>query len=319
VGDSANVRSEAIAEFETALGRFASASLERAEAAEAALRRTAVQLEDRRNALRRELSRLQEELDNADEEDDTSHARQQYEEAEEAISSVIRWQRNVEASAAYYLREWTRFQDLATGVTAEARTDLRRVLDNLRAYFALQHNWAGIGRGSVDVDVGDAARSARIRTLASLLISMPPLRRSEWDNLATQSARLEALQDAESGIASLVGRPALPVLPAPLDAGEFGLCDGDSIWVNEDYLEPGFNRQMIKTIVHEGRHAYQYHACNNPAFHGDAAEVEVWRWNFNHYIKWKDNPAKYISQPVEADAFAYENSVLEIFLNERGN
>lgn len=325
--DSAKVRSEAIAAFETALGRFSTAALERVKVAEQALRRTTGQLEERRSVLRRELARLRDEIDNADEEEDRSHAKRQYEETEEALSNVIRWQRNVEASATSYLRESARLQDLSTTRTAEARADLRRALDNLGAYFALQHDASGIKWGSdrdpvngLGADSGDGAKTGQIRVLASLLLSVPALRRGAWDNLATPNDKLEALQEAENGIAGLVGRPALTILPGQLDAGEYGLCDGETIWVNEDYLEPGFNQEMIRTIVHEGRHAYQYYACSNPAAHGDAAEVEAWLSNLRpgHYIKWKENPGRYMSQPVEADAFAYEEAVMETYLSEGG-
>jgi hypothetical protein len=325
VRDSAKVRSEAIAEFETALGRFATASIQQVKAAEMALRRTNCQLEERRSALRRELALLRDEIDNADDEDDTSHARRRCEEAEEALSNVVRWQRTVEASATSYFREAAKLQDLSIGMTAEARAALRRVLENLGAYFALSYDGAAIRRSTDSVladgagpDAGDGRGLKRV--LASLLVSMPALQRGAWNSLATPNARLEALQEAENGIAGLVGRPALPVLPGQLDAGEFGLCDGETIWVNEDYLEPGFNQEMIRTIIHEGRHAYQYYVCNNPATHGDVAEVEAWRSNFRpgHYIKWKENPGRYMSQPVEADAFAFEEAVMEIYLDEGG-
>lgn len=326
MGDSAKVRSEAIAAFETALGRFAATSLGRVKAAETALRRTTGELEERRSALRRELSRLRDEIENADEEDDTSHAQRRYEEAEEALSNVVRWQRNVEATAASYLREAAKLQDLGTAMTAEARAALRRVVENLGAYFALQHDGAGIGRvggalaaDSAGQDTGDDP--GRIRAVASLLVSMPVLRREAWDNAASPNARLEVLQEAENRIAEETGRPALPVLPAELDAGECGVCDGETIWINEEYLGPGSNQEMIRTIVHEGRHAFQYYVCSNPTAYGDVAAAEAWRSNLSpgQYVEWKENAGRYMSQPVEADAFAYEDAVMEIYLNEGGN
>ena len=324
--DSAKVRSEAVAAFETALGRFAAASLERVKAAETALRRTTGQLEERRTALRRDLARLRDEIENADDEDDTSHARRQCEEAEQALANVVRWQRNVEATAASYLREAAKLQDLSTAMTADARAALRRVLENLGAYFALQHDAAGIGRSGSALaadGTGSYTRddSDRIRGVASLLVSLPTLRREGWDSAASPNARLEVLQEAENRIAEETGRPALPVLPAELDAGEYGLCDGETIWINEEYLGPGSNQEMIRTIVHEGRHAYQYYVCSNATAHGDVAAVEAWRSNLSpgQYVEWKENAGRYMSQPVEADAFAFEDAVLEIYLSEGGN
>ncbi len=324
VRDSAKVRSEAIAAFETALGRFAAAALERAKAAETTLRRTTGQLEERRAALRREMSRLRDEIENAEEDDEISHARRQYEDAEEALSNLVRWQRNVEATAASYQREAAKLQDLGTGMTAEARAALRRVLENLGAYFALQKDGAVIGRTGGALAADRAGPEAdgdprRIRAVASVLLSLLALRREAWDNAASPNARLEALQEAENRIADVTGRPALPVLPAALEAQEYGVCDGETIWINDEHLGPGSSREMIRTIVHEGRHAYQYYVCANAAAHGDAAEVEAWRTNLCQYVEWKENPARYASQPVEADAFACEDAVMEVYLNEGGD
>ena len=145
------VQSEAIAELETALGRFAQAALERLTAAETAIRRTAQQLENRRCELRRELSRLQDEIANADEDDDTSHATRRYEEAEEALGNVRRSQRTVDDCVESYKREAARLRELSEGTTVEARAYLRRVLDDLFAYFRLQPDGLGTGTGSIDL------------------------------------------------------------------------------------------------------------------------------------------------------------------------
>ena len=85
---AANVQSTAIADLDTALGRFAQTSLEKMSAAETAIRRAAEQLEDRRSELRREVRQLSDEIANADEDEDTSWTRHRLEEAEEALAKV---------------------------------------------------------------------------------------------------------------------------------------------------------------------------------------------------------------------------------------
>src|SRR4051812_897135 len=113
--DGAKAQSEAIEALELAFGRFASAALARAKEAESALRRTTSHLEERRSALRRELSHLRDEIDNADDDDDTSYVRRQYDETEAALSKVVRWQHAVNEAAVSYLREASKLQDLSTG------------------------------------------------------------------------------------------------------------------------------------------------------------------------------------------------------------
>ena len=128
--------SEAIAEFEASLGRFAEASRERLTVAETTVRRTVEELEDRRNELYRDISRLQDQIANAEDEDDRSYATRQCEEKEDALAKIRRWQHAVEESVASYEREALRVEELTTATTAKTRTYLRHLLDDLSAYFA---------------------------------------------------------------------------------------------------------------------------------------------------------------------------------------
>lgn len=133
-----NVRYEAIAEFEAALGRFAQAALERIKRAETAIRRTADQLEERRSELRNEMSRLENSISKADDEEDTSWEQRRLEEVEGEVSRIRKWQSKIEESVGRYRREAQRFEELSTGTTTEARAYLRSLLRDLSAYFAFQ-------------------------------------------------------------------------------------------------------------------------------------------------------------------------------------
>ena len=151
---AANVQSAAIADLETALGRFAQASLERITLAETAIRRTVEQLESRGSELRLELRQLEDEITNAKEDEDTSWTRHRREEAEVALAKVRHWQRNIDASVERYRRESHRLEELSTDKTVEARAYLRSLREDLAAYFALQkdgsNGFVGIRGDSID-------------------------------------------------------------------------------------------------------------------------------------------------------------------------
>ena len=71
---------------------------------------------------------------------------------------------------------------------------------------------------------------------------------------------------------------------------------------------------VIDTIAHEGRHAYQHYAVEHPGFHPDEHEVEYWRANFETYLQ----PNlygfdAYWMQPVEVDARRYGGVVSALF------
>lgn len=144
---SVKAQSEAIAEFELALGRFAQRSLERAADASVSIARAVKTLEDRRRQLRREMKQLQDEIASAGEEEDTSHAKRRLEEVEDEMGTVRRWQLRVDDQFESYRREAIKLNELSTGITVKTRTYLRQQLRDLSAYFALQmdHNVNELG------------------------------------------------------------------------------------------------------------------------------------------------------------------------------
>ena len=162
--DTVNVRYEAIAEFELALGRFAQASLERIQSAGTAISKAVDQLEEKRDELRGEMARLQSSILNADEDEDTSWQQRRLDEVEGELSKVRKWQRKIEESVQRYKREALRFEELSTGTTAEARAYLRGLLSDLSAYFALQKDGdfgspIGSNAGNVFASIGEVADS----------------------------------------------------------------------------------------------------------------------------------------------------------------
>lgn len=62
-------------------------------------------------------------------------------------------------------------------------------------------------------------------------------------------------------------------------------------------------QQVMETIMHESRHAYQDFAINHPEqVSVDAETIKTWEYNFTHYISPEFDFEAYVNQPVEADA-----------------
>lgn len=76
------------------------------------------------------------------------------------------------------------------------------------------------------------------------------------------------------------------------------------VTINEDYLSRADSYQIMQTMIHEMRHAYQYAAVEDPDSYNVSAEtIEQWKNNFapgNYYSG--DDYSRYVSQPVEYDA-----------------
>jgi hypothetical protein len=134
---------------------------------------------------------------------------------------------------------------------------------------------------------------------------------------ATIAERTELLQDVETRLAEATGRKPLGLrLDHELTAGVAGQTSSEEITVNPD-LD---GEEAMRTIVHESRHAYQRWAVENPDTTLDP-RAEVWAENLapGAYVDPVDTPAviepdgrlvTYEMQPVEADAFAFEERVV---------
>ena len=151
----------------------------------------------------------------------------------------------------------------------------------------------------------DLETDAQIADGVGSLQEMPELTSDGWEALDA-SERLNALQECENRLSEVQGRPGLPVNGIDLPSNQYGYYDGESIFVNTNHIE-GPDQQpvgeMVDTIVHEGRHAYQDYATKNPGFLDNTEVVESWQDNFDNYLDASIvGQEAYEQQPVEADA-----------------
>ncbi|RYX83577.1 hypothetical protein EON83_14355 [bacterium] len=154
--------------------------------------------------------------------------------------------------------------------------------------------------------------ATQIEFAAKNLCSLTELAPEVWSGL-TEHQRIEVLGVVECLMAKLQGRSPVPVTIGSEGINIYGGYDAQkgSIALNEDFIRGASPREIIETIVHTGRHAYQAYAMRNPAFHPNPDEVGRWRINNLYYLHadvWGDEA--YRNQPVEKDAFAYTEAVM---------
>lgn len=80
-----------------------------------------------------------------------------------------------------------------------------------------------------------------------------------------------------------------------------------SVYINIDYLSRPDSYQIMQTMIHEMRHAYQHAAIENPDSYNVSKEtIKQWSENFNiNNYKSTNNGytfEEYVSQPIEYDA-----------------
>jgi hypothetical protein len=144
-GDDRHVlaNSEALAELETAIARFAGQGLEKARRAETEVRRARENLEARRNDLRREIRGINEQITEAHDDTDTSVLERRLERAMEELGLLRKRLHDLEVAADRFTIARVRFDALNGDISQAARSSLRKTLSDLHAYVALKKNVLG--------------------------------------------------------------------------------------------------------------------------------------------------------------------------------
>jgi len=141
------------------------------------------------------------------------------------------------------------------------------------------------------------------------LSQIDEIKQDNWRD-ATEEERLQGLQQTENTMAEIQGRPPVEIVSEHLPRGIYGFFDDNQIHINTEALQSSDIAQAVDTIAHEGRHAYQVYAINNPRFHSNSTEVDSWRENRENYLNAEIYGQElYQNQPVEADAWSYGTAI----------
>lgn len=159
-----------------------------------------------------------------------------------------------------------------------------------------------------------------------------------WRNLSTDQM-LDVLNEMEAEIAKIEHRPSGKVLASDLGETCFGQQLGDTITINTRILEastlnPCIHKEILNTLIHEGRHMYQYYNVNVRMVHESPSEVESWRENLYELGYHSGEPTQiriigpisyttekliadgerlYYYQPVEIDARDFAGDVMKVY------
>lgn len=147
---------------------------------------------------------------------------------------------------------------------------------------------------------------------------------NDWKELSFDE-RMSVLQKLEEQISVIAHRPSCELVAKDLGNGHFGYYSKNSnlIVINSDVIKSNsFNdyRETLDTLVHEGRHAYQNYNLYEREVHPRGGEISNWKLNefsygyqdVGHY-----GFRAYALQPLEADARAFAEDVLNEFFKNR--
>lgn len=140
------------------------------------------------------------------------------------------------------------------------------------------------------------------------------IRPEVWQNLEA-GERLAVLQNIEDRMAAIQDRTAVTIGAREMETSTFGGWNGQAIEINTAHLASDMDvSEFIDTIVHEGRHAFQDYAIQNPGIVSDANIVNAWAENRmpgNYLTAEEYGQELYMAQPLEADAWNFAGRVTD--------
>ena len=169
--------------------------------------------------------------------------------------------------------------------------------------------------------------------ISEYLSSVDEIKPDNWYELSLEQ-RVEVLNRIEHDIAAIEHRPPLKVELQKMKPHQMGYQSAsqhkivlNSLIVGKN--EPLMHREVLDTIIHEGRHAYQHYNVDVKTIHESGSEVESWRENFYEprfqyyqsgthqiYIPFADGKRYdidfrlYYYQPVETDARIFAADII---------
>ena len=165
----------------------------------------------------------------------------------------------------------------------------------------------------------------QIEQVSDTLGTCEEVKMSNWGKLEL-SEKVEVLNDLEARIAAIEHRPPCPIRAIPMKDNEWGgySPSNKDITINTKHLELSGSdkmiyREILDTLVHEGRHAYQEYNVNECEIHPRHSEVESWREIIGSNPRWEyvgDTSGKhglrlYEQQSIEIDARNFAADVLD--------
>lgn len=174
---------------------------------------------------------------------------------------------------------------------------------------------------SSDQDDFQLETDAQVCDAVTTLSDNQEIKPENWETL-DEGERLNALQGVEDQMAEIQGRESLPVIADhDLDRNIYGGYNGSEIRINSDHVTGNQSiEENVDTIIHEGRHAFQDFAAQNPGVVSDNSVVDQWAENLepgNYLSAELYGQAAYENQPVEADANSYTSSIIDGLYGER--
>lgn len=165
--------------------------------------------------------------------------------------------------------------------------------------------------------------SVQIEEASEMMKDVEGLSYDEWVELSFEE-RVDVLQNVEIGVAEIAHRPAREINTALMGEKKYGYFDpnNNGIMLNSRYIKSDSfmdYKECLDTVLHEGRHAYQYYNLTEREVHPREGDLTNWKANefeFGYQDAKTCGYKAYWMQPQECDARAFAEDVLKHYFEK---
>lgn len=206
------------------------------------------------------------------------------------------------------------------------RNSLSSVFEDLfgRDMYETWRNYEGLTKLEAPGDL------EQISLISDVLSECEELRYDNWIKLS-DAEKTNVMNELEIKISEIECRPACPISFADLsaDSAPGSICLGGyrpgtkDIQLNEDLLsnKPDMYHELIDTLIHEGRHAYQDYNIHVHEVHPRHSEVGSWadtwgdgKWTYCSDCRTTLGQRLYEQQSIEIDARNFAGDVVSEYM-----
>jgi len=163
----------------------------------------------------------------------------------------------------------------------------------------------------------------QIEQVSDMMADLENLSFEDWKEMSFEQ-RYETLKNMENQIANIAHRPACELHIQNMEEGLYGYYDNNTkdITINSRYIASDTfedYKECLDTLIHEGRHAYQDYNMYTREVHPRGGEVTNWKTNdikYGYQDVYHCGFEAYEMQPVECDARAFAEDVLNSYFNK---
>ncbi len=180
---------------------------------------------------------------------------------------------------------------------------------------------------SLETNIEAPSDLEQIGKISDLLSECQEIRYENWEQLSSDE-KTALLNSLEGQIADIECRPPCPVCFEYMDEGTYGGYNEyrKDITLNENLLTNDYDVycELLDTLVHEGRHAYQDYNLHIQEVHPRHSEVESWRdtwgdgrWQYCNDCRTELGARLYHQQSIEIDARNFAGDVLDSLMQKQ--